>query len=140
VSASRIAFVFSLALAVCGRAAAVTGDPTLSVEAPSEMLVGARLSVPITVHIDRKAGNRIDTMPVMISAHTAGRALDVVKGRLLRADALDPNANPLRFELPVVASSPGVALLTVTLLTYRCGFRCEAIRSETTRQVLVREP
>jgi hypothetical protein len=63
----------------------------------------------------------------------------VVKGRLLRTDALDPQANPLRFELPVIAATPGIALLNVTVLTYRCAFRCEAVRYEVKQQVLVRD-
>lgn len=124
-----------MSLAVCTHALAGDADSSLSVHAPLEVLVGARVSVPITVHVDAREG-----LPMMISAHAAGRALDVVKGRLLRVDALDPSAIPLRFELPLVATTAGVSVLTVTLLTYRCAFRCEQVRVDSTHEVRVREP
>lgn len=79
-------------------------------------------------------------LPVIVSAHAEGRALEVVKGRLLRADAIDPEARPLRFELPLAATAPGAAVLNVSALVYRCIVRCEAVRLEASQQVLVRDP
>ncbi len=116
-------------------AAARDPRPTLTIEADTELRVGARAVVPLLLRWD---GTR--PAQVIVSAHAEGRALDVVKGRLLRADAIDPAANPLRFELPVVAAAPGVALLNVTALTYSCAYRCEAQRIEVSRQILIREP
>lgn len=116
-------------------AAALEPTPTLTIEAPAELRVGARTSIPLLLHWE---GTR--PVQIIVSAYAEGRALDVVRGRLLRADAIDPEANPLRFELPVVAAVPGVALLNVTALAYPCAFRCEARRIEASRQILIREP
>lgn len=79
-------------------------------------------------------------LPVIVSAHAEGRALEVVKGRLLRADAIDPEARPLRFELPLAATATGAAVLNVSALVYRCTVRCEAVRLEASQHVLVRDP
>lgn len=134
---SARSFVMYVGLVLTISAPVVAADPNtrVQIDAPQELQVGARLSIPVSVQTDES-----DTTPVLLSATSAGRAINVVKGRLLRADAIDPHANPLRFELPVVAASPGVALLNITVLTYRCAFRCEAVRTEATHQFLVREP
>ncbi len=128
--------LFALVLAWRGLPAAALDPPTtLTIEAAAELRVGTRTSVPLVLHWQ---GAR--PVQVLVSAHAEGRALDVVKGRLLRADAIDPEANPLRFELPVVAAASGVALLNVTVLAYPCAFRCAAQRIEASRQILIREP
>ena len=111
------------------------GDGELRLEAPGELRVGARMTVPVLLDWEHSA-----ELPVLISAHAEGRALEVVKGRLLRADAVAPTGRPLRFELPVAAVAPGTAVLNVSALAYRCSVRCEAVRLETAQQVLVRDP
>lgn len=127
--------LWSLLLWASLPAAALEPTSTLTIEPATELRVGARASIPLLLHW---RGTR--PVQIIVSAHAEGRALDVVRGRLLRADAIDPEANPLRFDLPVVAAAPGVALLTVTALSYPCAFRCEAQRIEASRQILIREP
>lgn len=134
VSIPRIVVSVLLLLALRTQVAALEPQPLLRVDAPPELHVGARVSIPVSVRVPPG-----DTTPVLLSATASGRAIDVVKGRLLRADAIDPRETPLRFELPVIAATAGVALLRVSVLTYRCNFRCEAVRTESTLQVLVRE-
>lgn len=115
--------------------AAIPAEEALRVEAPTELRVGARITVPVI--LDWPVA---PDLPVVVSAHAEGRALEVVKGRLLRADASDPNARPLRFDLPLAATAPGTAVLNVSALVYRCIVRCESVRLETSQQVLVRAP
>ncbi|HEX6245461.1 MAG TPA: hypothetical protein VFZ61_31275, partial [Polyangiales bacterium] len=68
-----------------------------------------------------------------------GQALEVVKGRLLRSDARDPNEQPLHFELPVLARAAGVARIGVHLLAYVCDReeQCRAIEADTRADVVV---
>jgi hypothetical protein len=61
----------------------------------------------------------------------------VVKGRLLRSDARDAQANPLVFELPVLARAPGSALIGVRLLAYLCEPGCRAVEVEARANVMV---
>jgi hypothetical protein len=72
-----------------------------------------------------------------LTPYREGRSLEVVKGRLLRSDARDPTAKPLRFALPVLASAPGTALIGVRLLAYVCAPRCRAVEAETRANVVV---
>lgn len=130
---SRCALIAPLLGVLCGASAPT--EETLHVEAPAELRVGARITVPVI--LDWPA---TPDLPVVVSAHAEGRALEVVKGRLLRADAIDPNTRPLRFDLPLAATAPGTAVLNVSALVYRCTVRCESVRLETSQQVLVRDP
>lgn len=134
----RSLWSWALVLVVCAPAAALESTPTLRIEAPNELRVGARVTVPVLV--DWQQISPDGPGQLVLSAHAEGRALDVVKGRLLRADAVDPNANPLRFELPLMAATSGTALLNVSVLGYRCRVRCEAVRIEASKQILVRDP
>jgi len=133
VSSARRVLILALLCALSG--AAVEPDAELRIEAPAELRVGARIMVPVLLDWDLAPD-----LPVIVSAHAEGRALEVVKGRLLRADAVDPEARPLRFELPLAATATGAAVLNVSALVYRCIVRCEAVRLEASQHVLVRDP
>jgi hypothetical protein len=75
----------------------------------------------------------------LITPFREGQALEVVKGRLLRSDARDPNERPLRFELPMLARAAGVARVGVHLLAYVCESddRCRAVEAETRVDIVV---
>ncbi len=118
--------------------AAVASAPCLRIDAPATLITGARLSLAVHVSVPPQASAR----PLVLTAHATGRALDVVRGRLLRSDARAPNesADTIVFDVRVVAATAGVAILKVSLLTYVCEQRCQAVRQDATQQILVRDP
>jgi hypothetical protein len=106
--------------------------PRLSLHVPSELRVGEHAHVDLLVELPAEAAE-----PLLLTPYREGEALEVVKGRLLRSDARDPSAQPLRFELPVVARTPGTGLIGVRLLAYLCTPRCRAVEVETRAKVVV---
>jgi hypothetical protein len=108
-------------------------QPTLALELPADLRVGQHARVSLSVKLPKAAA-----APLLVTPFHEGAALEIVKGRLLRSDALDPAANPLRFELPVLALAPGAAVLGARLLAYLCsGERCRAVEVETRANVIV---
>ncbi|MFW6052033.1 MAG: hypothetical protein ACODAU_12725 [Myxococcota bacterium] len=75
--------------------------------------------------------------PLLLTPSSEGTAVEVVRGRLLRADAEDPEAHPLVFRVPVVARSPGTAVLRVRVLAYVCDPLCREARAEQSATVRV---
>lgn len=106
--------------------------PRLVLEVPRELRVGEHAHVDLVVVLPADAAE-----PLLITPYREGEALEVVKGRLLRSDARDPAAKPLRFELPVLATAPGTALIGVRLLAYLCSPRCREVEVETRATVIV---
>ena len=68
--------------------------------------------------------------PLLVTPRSEGTAVEVVRGRLLRADALDPNADALELRVPIVARAPGTAVVRVRASGYACHERCRAIEAE----------
>ncbi|MBX3247114.1 MAG: hypothetical protein KF901_08040 [Myxococcales bacterium] len=65
-------------------------------------------------------------MPVLVTPTHEGTAVEVVRGRLTRADAADPRARPLRFPIPIVAKESGVGVVRATVTTFECvGDDCQ---------------
>jgi hypothetical protein len=106
--------------------------PRLMLQVPRELHVGEPAHVELTVELPPEAAE-----PLLLTPYREGKSLEVVKGRLLRSDARDPAANPLRFALPVLATAPGTALIGVRLLAYLCAPRCRAVEVETRANVMV---
>ena len=106
--------------------------PSLRLHAPTELRVGQHARFALEVRLPQNAGR-----PVLLTPFREGQALEVVKGRLLRSDARDPEANPLVFELPVLARAPGSVRIGMRLLAYVCAPRCRAFEAETSTNVLV---
>lgn len=71
-------------------------------------------------------------VPLMLTASEQGTAVEVVRGRLLRSDAIDPEARPLVFQLPLRGRSTGTGVLLVRVDTYACeeGGDCREIHDE----------
>jgi hypothetical protein len=132
---ARAALALGLAL-LAGRAwSAHARDlvlPKLTLDVPRELRVGEHAHVVLVVELPPEAAE-----PLLVTPYREGEALEVVKGRLLRSDARDPSAKPLRFELPVLAAAPGTALIGVKLLAYLCAPRCRAVEAEARANVLV---
>jgi hypothetical protein len=121
----------ALALAA-GAGADSAAPPRLTLEVPRELHVGEHAHVELTVELPPEAAE-----PLLLTPYREGKSLEVVKGRLLRSDARDPAARPLRFALPVLATAPGTALIGVRLLAYLCTPRCRAVEAETRANVMV---
>lgn len=75
-------------------------------------------------------------VPVLVTPTSEGGAVEVVRGRLLRADAENPLSSPLVFRIPILARSAGTAVIRVRISTYRCEDRCSPL--ELTASVTLR--
>jgi hypothetical protein len=106
--------------------------PRLTLEVPRELRVGEHAHVELTLELPLEAADSL-----LLTAYREGKSLEVVKGRLLRSDARDPTATPLRFALPVLATAPGTALVGVRLLAYVCAPACRVVEAETRANVVV---
>src|SRR5690606_21581860 len=93
-----------------------------------------RLTAPAEIRALRRGSLRVALMlppglskSVLLTPSVEGEALEVVRGRLMGGDALDPDARPLVFELPLLARTPGRSVVRVHAVTYRCDTRCVAV-------------
>jgi hypothetical protein len=120
-----------------GSAAAVHAEAELSfrLSGPPEMRVGERGAVTITLELGPD-----DAPNVLLTPVVDGGAIEVVRGRLLRDDARDPQSRLLTFELPVLARAPGTGAVRVHALAYRCTPRCVALEREARVSVVVLSP
>lgn len=107
-------------------------DARAALEAPRELHVGEHAHVELILELPTDAAE-----PLLVTPYREGKALEVVQGRLLRSDAREPNARPLRFALPVLATAPGTALIGVRVLAYVCAPRCRALELEAHTNVMV---
>lgn len=104
--------------------------------------VGETGEVLAIVEVDATAAG-----PLLVTPTSDGPAIEVVRGRLLRADAEDPRVTPLRFHVPFVASSPGDAVVRVRVDGWSCVSpgegqpeRCHTVRTEAAITLTVRAP
>jgi hypothetical protein len=104
-------------------------------EAPLSLRIEAAdpLGVGTTAHADVFVRVPDASQPLLLTPSIEGDAVRVVRGRLLRADAQPAQDGELRFEVPLVVSSAGSAVLRAEVLTYRCAPKCEALRASGTR-------
>jgi hypothetical protein len=106
--------------------------PDLLLTAPEEIRAGQRAALRVTLTLPPGYARN-----VLLTPSVEGEALDVVRGRLMGGDALDPEARPLVFELPLLARTPGRSVVRVHALTYRCDARCVAVAVEARASLLV---
>jgi len=67
----------------------------------------------------------------MVTPRAEGDAVEVVRGRLLRPDAVDPAASPLVFRIPIAAREPGPARVRVEVHSFVCeGDECQPVEGE----------
>lgn len=98
---------------------------TVALEPPGELTEGDRAEVVAAVTIDPP-----NDLPLLVTPSSEGAAVEVVRGRLLRADAEDPDARPLRFRIPIVARGSGTAVLRVRAAGWVCEERCREATGE----------
>lgn len=91
---------------------------------PERIAVGDRARVVVDVRVRPDGGH-----PVMVTPRSEGAAVEVVRGRLLRADA-SASDGALRFEVPIVARGAGTSVLRVRVLAYVCERACRAVETE----------
>jgi hypothetical protein len=114
------------------RRARASWEAQVALAVPHELHVGEHAHVELTLELPPEAAE-----PLLVTPYREGKALEVVKGRLLRSDARDPGAHPLRFALPVLATAPGTALIGVRVLAYLCASRCRVLELEAHSNVVV---
>ncbi len=119
------------ALVVLSAPAVAAAQLTVEIEAPEDVREGERAQVIARV---RGAGPH----PLLITPRSEGTAIEVVRGRLLRAEARDPDAEVLEFRLPIVARGAGDAVLRVRAQGYVCEARCRATVAEASAVLRVR--
>ena len=78
----------------------------------------------------------------LLTLRGEGTAVEVVRGRLLPSDAVDAEARPMVFRVPIVARGRGVALVHAQLTGWSCEDTCHAVTLETstTLRVAARPP
>lgn len=91
----------------------------VTLEIPDALTVGDRAEVIATVRVEPP-----NDLPLLVTPWGEGPAVDVVRGRLLRADADAPEASPLRFRIPIVARRSGTAVVRVRVTGWVCVERC----------------
>jgi hypothetical protein len=106
-------------------AAAQAPAAEIALDPPASLRVGDRAAVVAEVRI-RPAG----TQPLLLTPSTEGTAVEVVRGRLLRSDAEDRDADVLRFRIPIVARTPGTGVLRVAVSGWACAERCRRVTAE----------
>lgn len=114
-------------------ASAQADGPRVTLAVAGEVRVGDHFEA--TVDVRAPAG---DT-PVLVTPSEEGDAVDVVRGRLLRADAEDPAAKVLHFRIPLVATERGTAVIRVRVNTFDCAVRCKPVTEEARALVNVAE-
>jgi hypothetical protein len=117
-------------LAMAGPLPAVAGGApapslTVTLHAPERIVEGDRTAVVAEVRL-----KPTNDLPMMLTPSSEGTAIEVVRGRLLRAESEDPAAEALKFRIPVVARGTGTAVLRVRVLAYACDGRCREVRAE----------
>lgn len=121
-------------LAIVAVASAQASALRVEIEAPHEMHPGDHAEIIALVHADDAARG-----PLLVTPSIDGAAVEVVRGRLFRFDADDPNGDPLRFRVPVLARSVGTAVLSVRVDGHACeGPRCRQVDAEATARIDVR--
>lgn len=141
------ALVASLALVVTSSAAsgpaASAQDTTpegltLALTPPArEIRVDDRFEVELRLGLPEGEGD--SPLPLLVTPSAEGNAVEVVRGRLLRADAEDPAAHPLVLRIPLVARRAGTAVVRVRVRTFVCEEgRCEPVLAESSIAISVR--
>jgi len=112
-------------------AASQETEPLLRLEEPPPLVAGQRATLVAVVELGPE-------LPLLLTPHTEGTALASVRGRLLRGDAFDETARPLRFPIPVVARAAGTAILRVQLTSFRCDEANECVPVEAEASLTLR--
>jgi len=131
-SAAIVALLFGVGSGHVSQAQEPAAPPRLTLKVPTELHAGEHALLLLEVRLPAHAGK-----PLLLTPFHEGESVEIVKGRLLRSDARDPAANPLHFELPILAHAAGAAVVGVRLLAYVCQRQCRAVEIEARSNVVV---
>ena len=120
-------------LAAEANLAADSGGLSLNIAGDETLARAAHTSIPVIVTLPDGGEH-----PLLLTPSIEGSALELVRGRLMRADAKRVDAQHLRFELPVVAKSEGTAILRVEVMTYVCSPGCRRVSASGSRVLRIR--
>ena len=134
----RFAAVLALPAAILVAAAidaqAQDGALHVGISEVAVLSPGDHAAVVVEVHASEAARG-----PLLVTPSADGAAIQVVRGRLFRFDAEDPDADPLRFRVPIAAMSVGTAVLLVHVDGHACeGTHCHPVEAEARRAIEVR--
>jgi hypothetical protein len=118
-----------------GQPARAGSGLALEVAGPTELHAGERAVLAIALELPPDFAPNVLLTPV-----AEGEALEVVRGRLMRGDARDTEGSNLRFDLPILAQTPGTGVVRVHALAYRCAPDCVAVEREARVSLVVLAP
>jgi hypothetical protein len=122
-----------VALVVLFVAVPALAELALVFEPPERVVVGDRARLVLVVDV-------ATDVPVLVTPTHEGSAIEVVRGRLARADAVEPGARPLRFPIPIVARERGTGVVRATVTSFVCeGEVCDAVEEEARVTIRVEE-
>lgn len=122
-----------VALVVLFVAVPALAELALVFEPPERVVVGDRARLVLVVDV-------ATDVPVLVTPTHEGSAIEVVRGRLARADAVEPSARPLRFPIPIVARERGTGVVRATVTSFVCeGEVCDAAEEEARVTIRVEE-
>jgi len=113
---------------------AADAAPSVSIRGPDTLAPGEHASIPVLVSLDAASA----PFPLTLTPRVEGTAVELVRGRFLRADAKAVDATHLRFDVPVVARGLGTGIMRVELMTYACDPECRALTVQDSRVLHVR--
>lgn len=113
---------------------AAEGTASVSIRGEELLTRDAHASIPVEVLLPAGSAD----WPLTLTPRVEGTALELVRGRFLRADAKVVDTTHLRFDVPVVARAQGTAILRVELMTYACDPECRAVTVQDSRVIRVR--
>jgi hypothetical protein len=111
--------VLVLLLALAAPAYAQQPGSEVRVPEKLEVAVGASAALPIAIAVDRGLTVSKDG-PVIVDV-TADAGVTIKKRRLLRADAVDPEADAPRFEVTVRGETAGEVVVKLRVRFWLCG-------------------
>jgi hypothetical protein len=114
-------------------AASEPASPRIAIEGADSLPLASHRSVPVLVELSDAAHALL-----LLTPSVEGAAVELVRGRLMRADAQLVDPTHLRFFVPVVARSEGTAILRVEVMTYLCSAGCERVLVNESRVFHVR--
>ncbi len=127
------AIAVACALASGARADGPRQTVTVGIQPPESLHVGDRASAIVVVRFSQP-----NDRPLLVTPANEGPAVEVVRGRLLRADADDATPEELRFRVPLVARTVGATRLRVHVAGWACERACRAIEADADTLLRVR--
>lgn len=125
--------IFVALVALFAGASSALAELALVFEPPDRVVVGDRARLVLVVDV-------ATDVPVLVTPTHEGSAIEVVRGRLARADAVEPSARPLRFPIPIVARERGTGVVRATVTSFVCeGEVCDAVEEEARVTIRVEE-